>query len=369
VSTLIADISKWQGNPDFVGYRNSYGFQGVIHKAGGSNAGRYTDSQYRTNAPRVRAAGLPLGHYWFNGNGDPVTDADYFVGNLAAFVTGDLLVLDIENESYAHWNPTQALAFGNRVFQRTGQKVAMYMSASVTREGGWNAVAAAGHPLWVASYGSNNGQVPSGLPNIGGWADWEGWQYTSLFPGLRIDSSLFKHPLGQLGPVTPGAGGGGGAPAGRNISSQSTSWIQTRLNQLGGYGLVVDGIFGPATTAAVIDWQTKHGLQVDGIVGAQTVASLGAGGGNPASGQIAVDGIWGVNTTKAMQRALHVMADGIIGPITVRALQARIGTTVDGVIGINTRKALQRYVGAAQDGIWGKETATKLQQKLNAGTF
>lgn len=365
---LIADISKWQGNPNFGDYKNR-GFAGVIHKAGGSNAGRYTDSQYRTNAPRIRQAGLALGHYWFNGTGDPVADADYFVANLAAYDHNDILVLDVENEgSMPAWGPSQVLDFGRRVFARTGRKITVYMSASVTRQGGWDAVAREGYPLWVASYGSNNGYKGS-APNIGGWADWEGWQYTSLYPGLRIDASEFKHQIGTVVAVTAGSGGGGGAAVGRNVSSQSTQWIQTRLNQLGGYKLAVDGVYGPATTAAVIDWQRKHGLQVDGIAGAQTVASLGAGGGNPAAGKIAVDGIWGVNTTKAMQRALGVTADGIIGVQTIRALQKRVGTAVDGIIGVNTRKALQRYVGAAQDGIWGKETATKLQQKLNAGTF
>ena len=39
--------------------------------------------------------------------------------------------------------------------------------------------------------------------------------------------------------------------------------------------LVVDGIFGPLTRNAVIDYQFWNGLQVDGIVGPQTWGSLG----------------------------------------------------------------------------------------------
>jgi peptidoglycan hydrolase-like protein with peptidoglycan-binding domain len=297
-----------------------------------------------------------------------VQDADYFVGNLTAYDPRDALVLDIENEgSMPALSAQKAFAFLQRVEARTGRKAFAYMSASLTP--GYGLLAANGYPLWVASYGSNNGHQGS-LPRIGAWGDWEGWQYTSLFPGLRIDASIFKHPIGTVVPVT---GGGtttaGGTPLGRNVSSQSTAWIQTKLNQLGGYKLAVDNVYGPATTAAVIDWQRKHGLQVDGIAGNQTVSSLSAGGGNPAAGKLAVDGIWGVNTTKAMQRVLGVTADGIIGRGTISALQRRLGIPVDGINGAQTHRALQKHVGATQDGVWGRETATKLQQALNAGRF
>lgn len=368
MTVLVADISKWQGTPDFAAYKNQYGFEGVIHKAGGSNAGRYTDSKYKTNAPLIRAAGLALGHYWFNGNGDPVQDADFFVSNLTAYDHNDILVLDVENESYPHWSPSQALAFLNRVEARTGKKAVVYMSSSVSRSGGWDAVAAQGYPLWVASYGSNNGNRGS-LPTIGGWADWEGWQFTSLFPGLRIDASDFKHPIGSTVSVAAGSGGGSSAPIGRNVSSKSTSWIQSQLNALGHYNLAVDGIYGPGTTAAVIDWQSKHGLAVDGVAGNQTVSSLAGGGGNPAGSQLAVDGIWGTNTTKALQRAVGANADGVIGPQTIAALQRHLGITADGINGPATHKALQARVGVSQDGIWGPGTTRALQTALNAGRF
>jgi murein L,D-transpeptidase YcbB/YkuD len=53
----------------------------------------------------------------------------------------------------------------------------------------------------------------------------------------------------------------------------ATREIQTGLNTLG-YGLVVDGDFGPKTTAAVIDFQSTHGLTADGVVGEYTWAAL-----------------------------------------------------------------------------------------------
>ena len=50
--------------------------------------------------------------------------------------------------------------------------------------------------------------------------------------------------------------------------------IQTCLNQVNGAGLATDGIFGPLTQAAVINYQRANGLAPDGIVGPITWGHL-----------------------------------------------------------------------------------------------
>jgi peptidoglycan hydrolase-like protein with peptidoglycan-binding domain len=111
-----------------------------------------------------------------------------------------------------------------------------------------------------------------------------------------------------------------------------------------GQNVVVDGIFGPHTEAAVRAVQSSSGIAVDGIVGPQTWPVLivqvqrGSTGqavrgvqeefqfrnlsGDPGTG-LQIDGIFGPQTETAVrdfQQALGVAVDGIVGPITWRAL-------------------------------------------------
>ena len=107
----------------------------------------------------------------------------------------------------------------------------------------------------------------------------------------------------------------------------------------------IDGIFGPNTKAAVIDFQTSAGLTADGIVGTQTWAKLPADPTTPLLKK-------GANGTAVagLQTGLLKFGgagsptdpgpvDSIIGPKTeaaVQAYQTERGLTVDGVVGDRT---------------------------------
>lgn len=218
-----------------------------------------------------------------------------------------------------------------------------------------------------------------------------GWQ-TYAWSGGRVSSnaSLYQYLNGQVvngGSVdlcrnlaedfgafngTLGAGTAGSL-TGSNTSGHSTEEVQQQFNRYG-YNLVVDGIYGPATTAAAIAFQKGHGLTPDGIVGPITWAALVSGSGaapvgHPAGPNLVVDGVWGALTTRAEQAALHVTVDGSRGPNTIAAEQRKTGAHVDGVDGPDTRKHLQAYLGVTQDGVIGPITVKALQNRLNAGTF
>jgi peptidoglycan hydrolase-like protein with peptidoglycan-binding domain len=109
-----------------------------------------------------------------------------------------------------------------------------------------------------------------------------------------------------------------------------------------GHSIDADGIFGPATDAAVRAFQQSKNLTVDGDLGPKTWSTLivtvrnGSRGdavrgvqeefqfraGEPGQG-LQVDGIFGPKTEGAVrgfQQALSLSADGIVGPKTWQAL-------------------------------------------------
>ena len=61
----------------------------------------------------------------------------------------------------------------------------------------------------------------------------------------------------------------------RGSQGEMVRTIQERLAALELYNGAIDGIFGPATTNAVIEFQKRKGLVPDGIVGNMTLEALG----------------------------------------------------------------------------------------------
>lgn len=200
------DVATSQPDFDFAALEAAGGRFAII-KQGGGNAedSPYVAPEYLRQLDRARAAGLRIGHYWFNGarNGlTPTTSAQFFVAN-AEVRSGEFVALDIEDEpetGTVAYTPEEALEFVREVERlRPGTTTLIYLSAARVREQHWRSLADRGHPLWVAMYDENDGRIPDEPPEIDDWADWSIWQYSSvaLVPGnaAPMDANLAKAGL------------------------------------------------------------------------------------------------------------------------------------------------------------------------------
>ena len=274
INAQIVDISRWQGTIPLSTLKawKAAGVERVVIKAGGADSGIYKDASHDANVANARAAGLGVDHYFFNGPGDAATIARSFVG-YANPQPGDRMWLDIENEGkLVHWDPPTALTIANFVKADCGILPGFYMSSSVTSAQNWSAAVAAGVGLWVAQYGSNNGNA-QGSPKIAYWSSYVYWQYTSVGHEPGYGGNLDLSTTGGAAVITVASGPDYSTI---NRTNRSTKDLQHAINALGYTpALIEDGIPGPLTAAGIVFVEKRFGLSVDsGIAGPQVQAKL-----------------------------------------------------------------------------------------------
>jgi hypothetical protein len=86
------------------------------------------------------------------------------------------------------------------------------------------------------------------------------------------------------------------------------------------------------------------------------------------AGALVVDGIRGPKTTAAIERWVGGSVDGSLSRADVKALQRKVGAAPDGVMGPKTIRALQTTIGARKNGAHSLDRATvrALQSYLNS---
>lgn len=173
------DISMWQGIGE-----GDQAKDFVIVKATEGNG--YTDPSCDAHYQRAKSQGKLLGVYHFArpdlGNTGRA-EADWFVSQIEGYIGEAILVLDWEVNT---WMTGWAKEFMDRVYELTGVKPMIYMSASPCNSYDWSAVADADYGLWIAGYPAQynvpnppepaEGEMPFGT---GAWSTWAIWQYSS----------------------------------------------------------------------------------------------------------------------------------------------------------------------------------------------
>jgi lysozyme len=177
-------------HPDFVTMK-SEGVVGVIHEATYPRFER--DAKYYDRELAALEAGVLWGAYHFADGTDPGRQADHFLNVVEAARpqirpndpekrrAGVLLVLDFEkNTHYPGGTMTvaQAVAFVQRIKERTGKYPGLYCSEYRLRQMLYGPGATAGHRavlancwLWIANYHAEP-------RNTSPWSRWHLWQYT-----------------------------------------------------------------------------------------------------------------------------------------------------------------------------------------------
>lgn len=171
------DISKWQAGIDLSKIDTDF----VICKA--TEGVGYTDKNCDGFYQQAKKLGKKLGVYHFarpDLRNTATAEADWFVRETKGYHKEAMLILDWESGDLG--NVTWAKSWLDRVYEKTGVKPVIYMSASVMSSYDWSSVANADYGLWVANYGSNNGTAQESVFDrypLKYWSFYALWQYTS----------------------------------------------------------------------------------------------------------------------------------------------------------------------------------------------
>jgi len=231
------DISNLNGNVDMPYIKNA-GNEFVICRATeGTSGNNSTDPYYHQNIANAKASGLKTGAYHFSHFAD-IAKEESELQNFLNFIQGtspDMVVLDAENSCQGDVTGL-CLDFLNRIATIARPLIYTYsawlkthLNKSIMK-----------YPLWIAEYGVSS-------PDISFYDGYSIWQYTdkgqisgvSGYVDMNYMTDTFWNIL--TGGYTPPA----------NPLKEQIEALQYDLNIDYNAGLVVDGVAGAATMAAL----------------------------------------------------------------------------------------------------------------------
>ena len=167
------DVSHWQGSIEWRKVKNSFGLDFAILKAGGSDAGLYTDNKFRANYEEAKKQGIPVGAYFFVGkkfNADnAIQQAQYFLSILKNKTFEMPIFIDVEilNVNNKTANTNAVIDFCDYIEKHNGF-IGVYGSDFTTFKYMLDYDKMKRFCLWVARYGTKPKYVKT----------WHIWQYS-----------------------------------------------------------------------------------------------------------------------------------------------------------------------------------------------
>lgn len=203
------DVSNWQGPVDWGAVVRS-GRPFAFAKA--TEGATFVDAQFGANRTGMAGAGLVLRGFYHFARPDrntAVAEAAHFLRTVGPLGPGEVAVLDLEvapSQTVGDW----AAEWLGIVAQATGRTPLLYSYQAYLYSIPTSRLTQ--YPLWVASWGDNDGHLPAAQPRTDRWSRWSFWQYTSkaVVPGIsgRVDDNVFVGTPAEL------AAYGGGSVAG-----------------------------------------------------------------------------------------------------------------------------------------------------------
>lgn len=278
------DVAKWQGTINWSMVRSAgveFAILKIIDKTG------KMESSFAYNFAEAAAQELPIGVYNYS-YATSIAKAQADAKKVLEALHGRELLyrvwLDVEDDCQKGLE-RQLIELINEykaVIEENGYEFGVYTGLSFYNSYIRPYAALLECPFWIARYPSNKVMHIGSEPSTDKKPDilhtlW-GWQYSSKgrIPGIAGDVDLNKM---YTKPETEAEQADTKNPYARpdytlyryrpQMNKEYICWLQYELNEMG-YGLVIDGIFGKATDAALRDAQKQFGITVDGMCGPVT---------------------------------------------------------------------------------------------------
>jgi len=189
------DVSRYQQEIDWNAVKKS-GIEFAILKAGGSDAGFYTDIQFERNYAGAKAAGIPVGAYYFVGKNcisreDGIADAHRFLKMLADKRFEYPVYIDLETTPHEKkTGATDAVIGFCQTMEAAGYYCGIYASDISGFAERLDISRLTAYDKWVANYLSK----PTYVKNYGIWQKSDKGRVAGISGEVDLDEAYMDYP-------------------------------------------------------------------------------------------------------------------------------------------------------------------------------